>query len=107
LDKLYFFKEGAKDMCTRCNIKQSAVVGSVVKNVRRCDKRSKNDKGKSLAENHVLMYIKEIATRGEGVYGHVINLKTGQLNKTLAHIRNCEFVNTSYRWQNGELHLGK
>jgi hypothetical protein len=91
-------------MCTKCNIKQSAVVGSVVENVRRCDKRSKMDKGKALAENHVLMLIVKSATRGEGVYGHVINLKTGQLNKTLVHIRDCEFVNTNHKWRNGKLH---
>lgn len=92
-------------MCTKCNIKSSTVVGAVVKNVRRCSQRSANDRGAGLAINESLLYVTKIATRGEGVYGHVINPITHKLQKTLAHIRDCEFDATDYKWLDGNLVL--
>lgn len=86
-------------MCIECNIKSSTVVGSVVINVRRCKKRPVNDRGAGIVGK--LFYVTKIASRGEGVYGHVINETTGKLQKTQAHIRDCEFELTNYKWENG------
>ena len=92
-------------MCTKCNFKNSTVVGAVVRNVRRCNQRPENDHGAGLAINGSLFYVTKIATRGEGVYGHVINPNTHKLQKTLAHIRDCEFDATDYKWMDGNLLL--
>ena len=86
-------------MCRVCNIKNSAVVGSVVKNVRRCKKRPINDRGLSIVGR--LLYVTKIASLGEGVYGYVINESTGNLQKTQAHIRDCEFELTNNKWSDG------
>ncbi|MCK1997499.1 hypothetical protein MPH47_09745 [Psychrobacillus psychrodurans] len=85
-------------MCTKCNNRNTTVVGAVVKNVRRCNQRPANDRGAGLAINESLFYVTKIATRGEGVYGHVINPITHKLQKTLAHIRDCEFEATNLKW---------
>lgn len=78
-------------------------MGSVVMNVRRCSSRTAGDKGKHLADKEVLFYVTEVATRGEGIYGHVIRKDSGELCKTRAHIRDCEFLNTTFKWENGIL----
>ena len=90
-------------MCNVCRIKNSTTVGSVVMNVRRCSSRTAGDKGKHLADKEVLFYVTEVAARGEGVYCHVIKKEPGKLGKTRAHIRDCEYVNTTYNWDNGRL----
>ena len=90
-------------MCTKCNIKNSTVVGAVVKNVRRCSKRPNNDHGAGLANHQSLFYVTKIATRGEGIYGHVINPNTHKLQKTLAHIKDCEFESTDLKWKDDNL----
>lgn len=37
------------------------------------------------------------------MYGHVINSKTHKLQKTLAHIRDCEFEATNLKWVDEKL----
>ena len=64
-------------MCKKCNISESAPVGSVVMNTRRCSKRTWNDRGKSIVGKYV--YVTKVATRNEGVYGYVINADTHEL----------------------------
>jgi hypothetical protein len=66
-------------MCSVCNIKTSTVVGAVVKNVRRCSKRPAGDHGAGLAYKQSLFNVTKIASRGEGVYGHLINQTTFKL----------------------------
>lgn len=85
-------------MCTKCNIRNSTVVGAVVKNVRRCSHRPISDHGAGLAKNRSLFYVTKMARSGEGIYGHVINPKTHKLQKTIAHIRDCEFEATNLKW---------
>lgn len=85
-------------MCTKCGTSESAPVGTVVINTRRCSDRTINDHGKSIVGK--LVYVTQIATRNEGVYGHVINEKTNKLQKTRVSIRDCEFKVTDYKWSN-------
>lgn len=98
------FLEGAEDtVCNICNIKQTTAVGSVVQIVRRCKMRSEKDKGKHLIDKETLVYVTNIASKGEGFYGHVINLRTNKLQKTNAHFRDCEFKPTKHKWVNNKL----
>jgi len=76
-----------------------------VKNVRRCQKRSASDRGVSIVGR--LLYVTKIASRGEGVYGYVINEAIGELQKTYAHIRDCEFVLTNNKWSDGVFSKGE
>ena len=59
-------------MCGECGIKTSVVVGSVVKNVRRCEKRPIKDRGASIVGR--LLYVTKNTSRGE-------NEATGELQK--------------------------
>lgn len=87
-------------MCDVCNIKGSVTVGTVVRIVRICKMRIEKDKGRHLAEKQSLVYVTDIASKGEGFYGHVINLNKNKLQKTNAHFRDCEFKSTNYKWNN-------
>lgn len=88
----------SETMCNICNIKQTTTVGSVVRIFRRCKIRGEKDKGKHLIEKTSLVYVTDIASRGEGFYGHVINIENNKLQKTNAHFRNCEFKPTNFKW---------
>jgi hypothetical protein len=90
-------------MCAACNIKNHTTVGSVVKIVRRCKKRTTKDKGRHLAEKQALVFVTRIASRGEGFYGRVINAETNILMKTEGHFRNCEVIQSDFKWIKNQL----
>lgn len=99
----FVYRIGVVQLCTTCGIRKNTTVGAVVKVVRRCNTRTPKDKGLHLVDKQALVFVNRIASRGEGFYGHLINIKESKLMKTNAHFRDCEIEATNYNWVNGKL----